>query len=217
MLSAKSRSGRGATPYLRNINVRWGHIDTSDLLVMDFDTREREKYALREGDVLVCEGGEPGRAAVWHDQVPGTLYQKALHRVRFRGNVLDPQLFVLELELAAKTWRLADYFTGTTIKHLPRESFLEFQVVVPPAEEQRRLRSVLEENLSELEAAVAGLRRMLARADSLRQAILKRAFRGELVAQNLNDEPAQNLLKLARLELTQVAPSPGPRRTAPFR
>ena len=69
--------------YLRNINVRWFDFDLSDLLEMRFEDSELPEFALREGDVLICEGGEPGRAAVWDDREPDIYFQKAIHRVRF--------------------------------------------------------------------------------------------------------------------------------------
>ena len=71
----KHRTGR-QLPYLRNINVRWGRVDTDDLLEMFFKNDELERYGLLSGDVLVCEGGEPGRAAVWDGRIPELKYQK---------------------------------------------------------------------------------------------------------------------------------------------
>ena len=82
MLSPKSRQGRNPLPYLTNRNVRWGEFDLSDLLTMDFDQREIEKFQLRPGDLLVCEGGDTGRAAVWLGEIADCYYQKALHRLR---------------------------------------------------------------------------------------------------------------------------------------
>jgi type I restriction enzyme S subunit len=180
MLSAKARTGRGARPYLRNINVRWHRVDTSDILQMDFDARELEKYRLEAGDVLVCEGGEPGRAAVWQEQLSGALYQKALHRVRIRGSLLNPQLLAYQLELAAADGSLAGSFTGSTIKHLPREAFIEWRVAVPPLAEQCRIVAALEEHLSDLDAAVRALER--AKSSSLRYsaAVLSAAMHGRL-------------------------------------
>lgn len=174
MLSAAARSGRGARPYLRNVNVRWHRINVDDVLEMDFDAREVEKFALRCGDVLVCEGGEPGRAAVWRDQLPDALYQKALHRVRFRGDSLDPEFFVYQLEFAAATGELGDRFTGSTIKHLPREVFIALPLRIAPRAEQRRIVAALEEHLSELDAAVAGLERARANALRFRDAVIFR-------------------------------------------
>ena len=78
MLSPKSKSGLEPFPYLRNLNVQWGRFDLSDIAEMDFDLRERSKFALRKGDLLVCEGGEPGRASVWDGEIEPCYYQKAL-------------------------------------------------------------------------------------------------------------------------------------------
>src|SRR5437016_8518 len=101
---SKHRSGR-PLPYLRNINVRWGSVNTSDLLEMNFEDDELDRFGLRKGDVLVCEGGEPGRAAVWNNSIPNVKYQKAIHRIRFK-QPYDPRLLVYFLEILAKTGRL---------------------------------------------------------------------------------------------------------------
>ena len=82
MLSPKARQGKNPRPYLTNRNVRWGKFDLSDLPTMDFDRREIEKFQLRPGDLLVCEGGDTGRAAVWLGEIADCYYQKALHRLR---------------------------------------------------------------------------------------------------------------------------------------
>jgi len=81
MLSQKAHIGNDPKPYLRNKNVQWGRIEIKDILKMDFNAREREKFRVRSGDLLVCEGGEPGRAAVWQGEMAECYYQKALHRL----------------------------------------------------------------------------------------------------------------------------------------
>ena len=69
-------------PYLANINVRWGRFDLHNLQQMRFETNEQERYGLNDGDLVVCEGGEPGRCAIWKGETPDMKIQKALHRVR---------------------------------------------------------------------------------------------------------------------------------------
>jgi type I restriction enzyme S subunit len=66
----KAKNQGAATPYLRNINVRWLTFDLSDLLQMPFLPTETDKYTAVKGDVLICEGGYPGRAAVWNEDYP---------------------------------------------------------------------------------------------------------------------------------------------------
>ncbi len=78
-------------PYLRNINVRWGNFDLSDLLQMRFEENEAERYGLRDGDLVICEGGEPGRCAIWRNGAKDMRIQKALHRVRLPDSLIKAE------------------------------------------------------------------------------------------------------------------------------
>ena len=64
MLDAEKNRGY-PRPYLANVNVRWGRFDLDDLREMRFEEHEIEKHGLRHGDIVMCEGGEPGRCALW--------------------------------------------------------------------------------------------------------------------------------------------------------
>lgn len=63
-------------PYLANVNVRWGEFDLEDLPLMKFEESEQERYELKYGDLVICEGGEPGRCAIWKEQIPNMKIQK---------------------------------------------------------------------------------------------------------------------------------------------
>lgn len=115
MLDAKKNKGE-PQPYLGNSNVRWGEFDLDDLAEMRFEAHEDERYSLQRGDLVVCEGGEPGRCAIW-EGLPGIKIQKALHRIRPKSGFNNYYLFYWFC-LAAKTGKLDPHFTGTTIKHL---------------------------------------------------------------------------------------------------
>jgi type I restriction enzyme S subunit len=176
---SKHQTGR-RFPYLRNINVRWGAVDTTDILEMHFEDGQIERFSLRPGDVLVCEGGEPGRAAVWQGQVAEMKFQKAIHRVRFTIP-FEPSLLVYLLESLAKSGALERRFTGSTIKHFTREAFVQLPVPVPPIGEQRRLVAEIEKQFTQLDAGVAALRRVQANLKRYRTAVLKAACEGKLV------------------------------------
>jgi type I restriction enzyme S subunit len=195
---SKHKSGR-KLPYLRNINVRWGTVDTSDLAEMFFkDAAEEDKYSVRPGDVLVCEGGEPGRASVWSGGETELKYQKALHRVRFH-EPYEPKLLVYFLEWMASTGRLEEFFTGSTIKHFTREAFVQLPVPNPPLPEQRRIVARIEELFSRLDAGVAALRHAKAQLQRYRQSVLAAAVTGQLTQawreKHPDTEPAKDLLK----------------------
>jgi type I restriction enzyme S subunit len=144
-------------PYLRNINVRWFGFDLSDLLEMPFENEELFEFSLRAGDVMICEGGEPGRAAVWDDRAKGIYFQKAIHRVRF-APVVDPAYFVNALRASADDGRLAAYFTGVGIKHFTGKGLDAYRFPLPPVAEQHRIVAKVDELMAlcdRLEAARA--------------------------------------------------------------
>ena len=143
--------------YLRNVNVRWQDFELDDVKEMPFEDSELAEFGLRRGDVLVCEGGEPGRSAVWDEREEGILFQKAIHRVRLARHV-DPAFFVLSLREASESGRLARCFTGTTFKHLTGAGLAAFTFRIPPLVEQQRIVAKVAELMArcdELEAAQA--------------------------------------------------------------
>ena len=82
MLDRGKDSGQHSVPYLRNVNVQWGQIDLSDIKAMEIPPAQQELFRLHTGDLLVCEGGEVGRCAIWTGSSEYMAFQKALHRVR---------------------------------------------------------------------------------------------------------------------------------------
>ncbi len=175
MLSAKARSGNGGRPYLRNKNVQWARIDVDDLLTMNFTDEEFEKFRLRDGDLLVCEGGEVGRSAIWRAPVSECAYQKALHRVRPRGGVV-PQYLLYLLMHYSDTHAFDRHVTGSTIAHLPQEDLRRLPVPLPPLAEQRRIVAAIEEHLSRLDAVRSLLSTASERAIRMKVLILNSVF-----------------------------------------
>ena len=129
-------------PYLANVNVRWGEFDLEDLPLMKFEESEEERYELKYGDLVICEGGEPGRCAIWKEQIPNMKIQKALHRVRVH-DCLDYRYLFYWFLLAGKTGELDQYFTGATIKHMPGQKLKEVVIDKPPLEIQHRIADIL--------------------------------------------------------------------------
>lgn len=129
-------------PYLANVNVRWGKFDLEDLPLMKFEESEQERYELKYGDLVICEGGEPGRCAIWKEQIPNMKIQKALHRVRVH-DCLDYRYLFYWFLLAGKTGELDQYFTGATIKHMPGQKLKEVVIDKPPLEIQHRIADIL--------------------------------------------------------------------------
>ncbi|MBR6066455.1 MAG: restriction endonuclease subunit S [Bacteroidales bacterium] len=167
-------------PYLRNVNVRWGSFDLDDLLEMRFEESEQDRYGIQKGDLIMCEGGEPGRCAIWKSDIHNMKIQKALHRIRLNSSVLNKYVYFLFV-LYAQNGKLEKYFTGTTIKHLTGQSLKMVEIPLPPLTEQQRIVKEIESRLSQATASETYIENALQQAEALRQSILKKAFSGELV------------------------------------
>ena len=141
MLDQKKNRGEHL-PYLANVNVRWGEFDLADLREMRFEQHELDRYGLKYGDIVMCEGGEPGRCAIWKEQHSSMMIQKALHRIR-PHDCLRPEFLYYFFLHKGRTGHLASLFTGSTIKHLPREKLALVEVPVPPRSTQDQIASVL--------------------------------------------------------------------------
>ncbi|MDA0632533.1 restriction endonuclease subunit S [Nonomuraea sp. MCN248] len=185
MLDRKKHTGEHAVPYLRNINVQWGRIDLDDVLTMEIPPEQQPLYELRSGDLLICEGGEIGRCAVWHGSSEYMAFQKALHRVRPLGGI-DPRYLRYLIEHIGVSGKLARFATGSTIKHLPQEQLRRIPILLPPVAEQKRIVSILENHLSRCEAAASLLHGVMKRIDRLRDRVMEAASLGRL--SELNSE-----------------------------
>jgi type I restriction enzyme, S subunit len=188
----KSKNQGVLRPYLRNLNVRWFTFNLSDIKEMRVTNEELVKVSVEKGDVLICEGGEPGRSAVWNkDQA--FVFQKALHRVRL--NHVDSWYFVYLLAGMAGSGQLEEHFTGSTIKHFTGESLVGMPVPLPPENEQRRISKAVDEKLSLINHSLDEVEIEIRKVNLVRQSILKKAFEGKLVPQDPADEPASELLE----------------------
>ncbi len=164
--------------YLRNINVRWFSFDLSDLLDMKIEEKEFEKYTICKNDLVICEGGEPGRCAVW-EKDETIFYQKALHRVRFTIKA-EPRFYMYYLWYITQSGSINKFYTGTGIKHLTGQSLEKIPVPVTDIGEQKRLLELIEMRLSVCDNIEKTVDAALAQADAMRQSILKQAFEGKI-------------------------------------
>ena len=165
-------------PYLRNLNVQWFEIDITDMLEMRIEDDEVERYQVKQGDLLICEGGYPGRAAIWRDSEP-IFFQKALHRVRCHEPVYNRWLLYY-LYLANATGALRPYFTGAGIQHFTGKALKEFRLPVAPSEEVHAIVAGMEELLEETQRLESIYQKKLTSLAELKQSLLQKAFSGEL-------------------------------------
>ena len=189
----RAKNHGAPTPYLRNVNVRWFGFDLSDIAMMLISHDEAETYSVRSGDLFICEGGEPGRCAVWKDGPSDFVFQKALHRFRANEQVLS-DFIAYDLFYLSKSDELSRHFTGTTIKHLTGKALAQIQISLPTIEEQREIVKCLDSLFEHETEVLEATRVTLARARELKSIILAKAMCGELGTNDSAEESAESQL-----------------------
>ena len=179
MLTAEASAGTEQFPYLRNLNVQWDRIDLDDLATMSFNEADRIRYRLEPGDLLVCEGGEVGRAAVWKGHTDEIFFQKAIHRVRPHrdGNT---RFLMYCLRAAAKQNVFAVEGNQSTIVHLTAEKLRVHRFPFPPLEEQHSIVEYLDHRRDEKSSVRSLLERQIPLLQERRQALITAAVTGQL-------------------------------------
>ena len=155
MLDSKKITGNYPLAYLRNTDVQWDRINIKDLPLMDISPEEYERYTVRKGDLLVCEGGDVGRCALWSDEMPLCGFQKALHRLRPRSADQDvPRFMYYLLRAAAKCDAFNDGHLST-IAHLTGDKLRAHRFSFPPKVEQENLVNFLDFTLENIDKAIS--------------------------------------------------------------
>jgi type I restriction enzyme S subunit len=161
MLDASRISGEHLRPYLRNVDVQWDRINLRDLPEMDFHTADRLRYRLRSGDLLVCEGGEVGRTAVWTGALQECYYQKALHRLRPYTDSDIPRFFYYVMYASSEAGRFTAGTNPNTIDHLTAVQLSRYRFAFPPSNEQANIADFLDRETTKIDAMVAKKERLI--------------------------------------------------------
>lgn len=190
-MSAAARAGTDKVPFLRTSNVLWDDIDLTEVDEMSIPPGELAGKSLQAGDLLVCEGGEIGRAAVWDGRVPVMAFQNHLHRLRpIRGDV-EPRFYVYFLQSA---FTQLGIFEGagnkTTIPNLSRNRLASLEIPHPPLSEQQKIALAL----AKVREAITVHDKTAATAQELKRAAMR-----ELFTRGLRGEPQKE---------TEIGPAP---------
>ena len=176
MLDKGKEVGDCQFPYLANTNVQWGRFDLADLRTMDFSRSDREKFNLEDGDLLICEGGEVGRTAIWRGARDRIYFQKALHRVRVHPTAVAPEYIFQFMWFMAQNGGFQSLTSAATIAHLTCVKLKRLRVPRPPLELQHRYASIFKF----VENQKARHQAHLAELNALFASLQSRAFNGDL-------------------------------------
>ena len=173
MLDAKQQTGMCQYPYLANFNVQWFRFELDNLNEMDFNEADRIEFELRDGDLLVCEGGEIGRCAVWHNEIQPCYFQKPLHRVRCKKEIVLPDYLAWWFKYNCDNKGFAAIEGAkATISHLPGAKLKALLVSVPPIEQQKQFATFVEQT----EKTKTTISRSLEKLETLKKALMQEYF-----------------------------------------
>lgn len=188
MLDDKRITGDFLGEYLRNTDVQWGRINDESLPQMDFRPDEYERYSVKKGDLVVCEGGEIGRCAIWERETP-CFYQKALHRLRPVDPKNDNARFMFYVLFdAVHQERFINGASKATIAHLPAETFRQYRFAYPPMIEQQEIVDHLDKETARIDQMVGINQQTIDKLKEYRTALITAAVTGKIDLRNWQQE-----------------------------
>jgi len=191
-LDAKKNKGE-SYDYLCALNVKWYSFDFSTLKQIRLEETEKERYLVKKGDLLICEGGDVGRSAIW-DSDKAIYYQNALHRVRFYYDI-NQYFFLYVLNYYKNLGLIDEVSGGVTIKHFTQNSMQKLLFPLPPLEEQNRIVETIKRLFQQIDNLDDDREDLQNAIKQTKSKILDLAIHGKLVPQDSNDKPAEELLK----------------------
>lgn len=153
--------------YLRAANIEWDNVNTDDVREMFFSPHEKEQFLLNTGDLLVSEGGDVGRAAVFTELTEPCYYQNAINRVRPIGNNSVRFLFYW-LFLLKKIDYIDTLCNKATIAHLTADKLEQIPVPLPPPEIQVAIADYLDNKTSYVNQIIQAKRQQIEMLRELR-------------------------------------------------
>ena len=180
MLDAKGVTGKSSGKYLRNVDVQWDSVNVEDLPEMDFPPSVRNRYLLRPEDLLVCEGGEVGRTAIWGGELDECFYQKAIHRVRPWFDSEIPRFFYFLMYGLAKRGVFTAGGNPNTINHLTAVQLRHYRLPFPATGEQRAIAAFLDRETARIDALIAKIRQAIDHLKEFRSALISAAVTGKI-------------------------------------
>ena len=191
-------------PYLRVANVYADYLELNEIKTIKIREEEYERVALQKGDLLVVEGNgsidQVGRVCIWDGSISPCLHQNHLIKIRFHPIQIGNYVLIWLLSNGGRQQiiRVASSTSGLHTLSLSKVSDLKMPLA--PLSEQQEIFLQVRKLFKIIEAIEKQHKQATEKLERLNQSILSKAFRGELVPQDPEDEPASVLLERIRAE-----------------
>lgn len=179
MLQNEDWGGDELKPYLRAQNILWEKVDTTDFKEMWLSDYEQKQYRVQIGDLLVSEGGEVGRTAVWDNEISECYIQNSVHKVTVNNRMNNFYLLYL-LEIYGKNGYLDSIVNRVSIGHLTREKLKEIEILVPSKDEQKGIADYVARRASEIDELIRMIKLQIQKLREFRQALISNVVTGKI-------------------------------------
>ena len=193
----KSNEKGSLKKYITTSNLYWDTFDFTEVRSMYFTDEELEKCTIKKGDLVLCNGGDVGRAAIWNYDEE-ICYQNHVSRMRPKANGINNRFYLYILMLYKEQDMLNG--KGVGISSLSASDLLSAIVPLPPEKQQTQIVAKIEEIFVQIDALETDKSDLQTAIRQTKSKILDLAIHGKLVPQDSSDEPASVLLERLREE-----------------
>lgn len=174
MLTPQDKGGYIIKPYLRAKNIMWGKVDQSDINEMWFSENELRQFRLKKNDLLVSEGGEVGRTAIWGNEIDECYIQNSVHKVSINSNN-NSRYYLYSFCTCGGIGYFDSIVSRVSIAHLTREKLVDVPFCIPPEEEQQSIADFLDRKTALIDNLIEKKQKQIELLKEQRQAIINQA------------------------------------------
>jgi type I restriction enzyme S subunit len=174
MLTPDDKGGYFRKPYLRAQNITWEKTDTEDIKEMWFSEKDLSQYRLKENDLLVSEGGEVGRTAIWQNELSECYIQNSVHKITIKSKN-NPHYYLYHFQIYGKTGYFDSIVNRVSIAHLTREKLKEIMFLAPTLSEQQTIANYLDRKTHQIDTLIENKQKQIDLLKEQRAAIINQA------------------------------------------
>jgi len=179
MLTNEDKGDYELKPYLRAQNILWEIADVTDIKNMWFSKSEIRKYKLKKDDLLVSEGGEAGRTAIWNGELSECYIQNSVHKLTINNHNF-PRYILYLFESYGKKGILESMVNRVSIAHLTREKIKEIYCIIPPLLEQTTIANFLDKTIEKIDHTIQKIQKKIKLLEEYKKSLIHHVVTGKI-------------------------------------
>ncbi len=180
MLQNENKGSDYFRKYLKAQNIRWESVDVATVDEMWFSKNELNQHRIQKKDLLVSEGGDVGRTAIWENELEECYVQNSINRVTVNKNVVDPYYLLMVFEYFGKSGLFDKVVNRVSIAHLTREKLKEIYVMFPDLDEQEKIVFALKERMKTIDKSIQMVETQIEKLTEYRSSLIYHAVTGKI-------------------------------------